>query len=72
MATIMFDIEIINEHNGSFMNFEYDYEIMDPDLTEVDIQNIADDLAHGVDPDLYETILGNLSIIPRVSYIEMD
>ena len=72
MATIYFDIEIVNEHNGHTMDFEYEYEVMDSDLTEDEIRDIARDLETSVDPDLYDTILNSLSIIPRVSYIEMD
>ena len=69
MATITFDIEIVNELDGSFMNFEYEYEVYD-DMTTDEIEYLANELERGTDSDLYDTILSNISIVPRMIHID--
>lgn len=71
MATINFEIELINETNGQFMNFEYEYEVYE-DMSEDELRDMADDLASGSDPDLYREIMDQISIVPRVLSIETE
>ena len=71
MHKIMFDIELSNELDGTSMNFEYEYEV-DSDLTEDEVQDIADEITRGADYRFYDEILSWISINPSVSYIEMD
>lgn len=71
MAKIVFDVEIANELNGSYMNFDYEYEV-DDDMTEDEVQSLADDIVSGFDQSFYDEILSWISINPSVSYIEMD
>lgn len=71
MAKIVFDIEVSNELDGSHMNFEYEYDI-DSNLTEVEAQEIADEIVSGADSRFYDEILSWISVNPSVSYIEMD
>lgn len=71
MAKIVFDIELSNELDGSYMNFEYEYDI-DPNLTESEAQEIADEIVSGGEASFYDEVLSWISINPSVSYIEMD
>ena len=71
MHSIVFDVELSNELDGTTMNFEYEYEV-DSDLTEDEVQAIADDIVSGRDSDFYEQILSCISINPSISYIEME
>lgn len=73
MAFITFAVEIIDESSGTYMNFDYEYEVYeDDDMTRLDVGQIADDLASGVDMELFDTILSNLSIVPTVEHVEMN
>jgi hypothetical protein len=69
MATITFSVELIYEGTGHFMDFEYDYETWD-DMTQEELEALADDLATGRDPELYNEIMNNISIVPRLISIE--
>jgi hypothetical protein len=71
MATITFSVELIYEGTGHFMDFEYDYETWD-DMTQEELEQLADDLATGRDPELYNEIMGNLSIVPTVENVVAD
>jgi hypothetical protein len=71
MATITFNVELIYEGTGHFMDFEYDYEAYD-DMTREELEQLADDLASGRNPELYEEILNNISIIPTVENVVAD
>jgi hypothetical protein len=51
------------------MDFEYDYETWD-DMTQEELEALADDLATGRDPELYNEIMNNISIVPRLISIE--
>jgi hypothetical protein len=71
MATITFSVELIYEGTGHFMDFEYEYETWD-DMTREELEQLADDLATGRDPELYNEIMGNLSIVPTVENVVAD
>ena len=71
MHKIVFDVEISNEMDGSYMNFDYEYEV-DSYLTEAEVQSFAEDITHGSDHSFYDAILSWISINPSVSYIEME
>ena len=71
MATITFSVELIYEGTGHFMDFEYDYETWD-DMTREELEQLADDLATGRDPELYNEIMANLSIVPTVENVSAD
>jgi len=71
MHSIVFDVELSNELDGTSMNFEYEYEV-DSDLTEDEVQEIANDIVGGFDHGFYDQVLSWISINPSVSYIEME
>jgi hypothetical protein len=71
MATITFSVELIYEGTGHFMDFEYDYETWD-DMTQEELEALADDLATGRDPELYNEIMANISIVPTVENVSAD
>jgi hypothetical protein len=71
MATITFSVELIYEGTGHFMDFEYEYETWD-DMTQEELEQLADDLATGRDPELYNEIMANLSIVPTVENVVAD
>lgn len=73
MHKIVFDVEIANELDGSYMNFEYEYEV-DSDMTEQEVHEFADGLicGDGRSHGFYDDIISWLSINPSVRYIEME
>jgi hypothetical protein len=71
MATITFSVELIYEGTGHFMDFEYEYETWD-DMTREELEQLADDLSSGRDPELYNEIMANLSIVPTVENVVAD
>jgi hypothetical protein len=71
MATITFSVELIYEGTGHFMDFEYDYETWD-DMTTEEAEALADDLASGRNPELYNEIMANISIVPTVENVVAD
>jgi len=71
MATITFSVELIYEGTGHFMDFEYEYEAYD-DMTREELEQLADDLASSRNPELYEEILNNISIVPTVENVSAD
>jgi len=71
MAIITFNVELIYEGTGHFMDFEYDYETWD-DMTKQELEDLADDLATGRDPELFNEIMNNISIIPTVENVVAD
>ena len=71
MATITFSVELIYEGTGHYMDFEYDYETWD-DMTTEEAEALADDLASGRDPELYNEIMANISIVPTVENVVAD
>jgi hypothetical protein len=71
MTTITFSVELIYEGTGHFMDFEYEYETYD-DMTTEEAEALADDLASGRDPELYNEIMANISIVPTVENVVAD
>jgi hypothetical protein len=71
MTTITFSVELIYEGTGHFMDFEYDYETWD-DMTTEEAEALADDLASGRNPELYNEIMANISIVPTVENVVAD
>ena len=71
MATITFSVELIYEGTGHYMDFEYDYETYD-DMTREELEQLADDLVSGRDPELYNEIMNNISIVPTVENVVAD
>ena len=71
MATITFSVELIYEGTGHYMDFEYDYEAYD-DMTREELEQLADDLVSGRDPELYNEIMNNISIVPTVEDVIPD
>jgi len=71
MATITFSVELIYEGTGHFMDFEYDYEAYE-DMTREELEELADQLASGSDPSLYNEIMANISIVPVVENVSAD
>ena len=70
MATLRFDVELIYEGTGHFMNFEYEFEEFG--LSRAELQDLADDIATGSDRALYDEIMGQISIVPVLVEIEDD
>ena len=71
MTTITFSVELIYEGTGHYMDFEYEYETWD-DMTTEEAEALADDLASGRDPELYNEIMANISIVPTVENVVAD
>jgi hypothetical protein len=70
MATITFSVELIYEGTGHFMDFEYDWEEFG--LSRRELEDLADQLASGSDPSLYNEIMANISIVPTVENVSFD
>lgn len=70
MATLNFEVELIYEGTGHFMNFEYEFEEFG--LSRAELQDLADDLVTGSDRALYDEIMGQISIVPVLTSIEAD
>jgi hypothetical protein len=66
MATITFSVELIYEGTG----FEYDWEEFG--LSRRELEDLADQLASGSDPSLYNEIMANISIVPTVENVSFD
>lgn len=72
MATLTFNVELINELTGHTMDFEYVHEFFNDDYTEEEIHEYANDLISGRDPEIYNDILSNISIVPDLDSVEYD
>jgi len=70
MATLNFEVELIYEGTGHFMNFEYEFEEFG--LSRAELEDLANDLATGGVRDLYDEIMGQISIVPVLTSIEAD
>jgi hypothetical protein len=70
VATINFEIELINELTGHSLSFEYDFEEFG--LSRQELDDLANDLVSGSDRTLYDEIMNNISIVPTVSSIDYD
>ena len=60
-----YDVEIVFEHTGSYMNVEWDYEFYAEDDEEAEM--LADDYCQ---KDIYDDIMSNISIMPTVENVE--
>ena len=70
MATLNFEVELIYEGTGHFMNFDYKFEEFG--LSRRELEDLADDLVTGSDRALYDEIMGQISIVPTLVEIEDD
>lgn len=73
MAILSFSGEIINELDGSFMSFEFDYEVYeDPDMTREDVEQMGLDYASFADHEVLNYIMDNLSVVLTLENVEME
>ena len=68
MATLHFEVELIYEGTGHFLNFDMDWE--EWDVTEEEAREVADNIESGLNQDFYDEIMNNISIVPRLVSIE--
>ena len=68
MATLTFDVDIIFEGTGHFLNFEYNFE--EYGLTEEEAKYLAYSIENGLDQGFYDEIMNNISIVPRLMSID--
>jgi hypothetical protein len=68
MATLTFDVDIIFEGTGHFLNFEYNFE--EYGLTEEEAKDLAYSIENGLDQGFYDEIMNNISIVPRLMSID--
>lgn len=73
MAILSFSGEIINELDGSFLSFEFDYEVYeDSDMTREDVVQMGEDYASFADHEVLNYIMDNLSIVLNLENVETD
>ena len=73
MAILSFSGEIINELDGSFMSFEFDYEVyQDSDMTREELVQMGEDFASFRDQEVLNYIMDNLSIVLNLENVETD
>ena len=73
MATFSFSGEIINELDGSFLEFEFDYDVYeDPDMSREELVQMGQDYASFADHEVLNYIMDNLSVIVRFEDVTMD
>lgn len=73
MATFSFSGEIINELDGSFLEFEFDYDVYEePDTTREELVQMGQDYASFADHEVLNYIMDNLSVILRFEDVTMD
>ena len=73
MAILSFSGEIINELDGSFLSFEFDYEVYeDSDMTREDIVQMGEDFASFADHEVLNYIMDNLSVVLTLENVEME
>ena len=73
MAILSFSGEIINELDGSFLSFEFDYDVYeDPDMTREEIEEMAEDFASFRDQEVLGYIMDNISIVLDVRDVIVD
>lgn len=68
MATLNFEVELIYEGTGHYLNFDMDWE--EWDVTEEEAREIASNIESGLNQDFYDEIMNNISIVPRLVSIE--
>ena len=73
MATFSFSGEIINELDGSFLSFEFDYDVYeDPDMTREELVQMGQDFASFADQEVLGYVMDNLSVILNFEDVRMD
>ena len=73
MAVFSFSGEIINELDGSFLSFEFDYDAYeDPDMTREELVQMGKDYATFADQEVLGYIMDNLSVILNFENVETD
>jgi hypothetical protein len=73
MATFSFSGEIINELDGSFLSFEFDYDVYeDPDMTREELVQMGQDYASFADQEVLGYVMDNLSVILNFEDVRMD
>ena len=73
MAVLSFSGEIINELDGSFMSFEFDYEVYeDPDMTREELVQMGEDFASFRGDEVLNYIMDNLSVVLNFEEVETD
>ena len=73
MAILSFSGEIINELDGSFLSFEFDYEVYeDSDMTREEVEQMGLDYASFADHEVLNYIMDNLSVVLNLENVEMD
>ena len=73
MAVFSFSGEIINELDGSFLSFEFDYEVYeDPDMTREELVQMGEDFASFRDQEVLGYVMDNLSVILNFEHVEAD
>ena len=72
MAILSFSGEIINELDGSFLSFEFDYEVYeDPDMTREELVQMGEDFASFRDQEVLGYIMDNLSVVLNFEHVEV-
>ena len=73
MAVFSFSGEIINELDGSFLSFEFDYDVYeDPDMTREELVQMGQDYASFADQEVLGYVMDNLSVILNFEDVRMD
>ena len=73
MATFSFSGEIVNELDGSFLSFEFDYDVYeDPDMTREELVQMGQDFASFADQEVLGYVMDNLSVILNFEDVRMD
>lgn len=73
MAILSFSGEIINELDGSFLSFEFDYEVYeDSDMTREELVQMGEDYASFRDQEVLNYIMDNLSVVLNFENVEME
>ena len=73
MAVFHFTGEIINELDGSFLSFEFDYDAYeDPDMTREELVQMGKDYASFADQEVLGYVMDNLSVILNFEGVETD
>ena len=73
MATFSFSGEIINELDGSFLSFEFDYDVYeDPDMTREELVQMGQDFASFADQEVLGYVMDNISVILNFEEVRMD
>ena len=73
MAVFHFTGEIINELDGSFLEFEFEYDVYeDPDMTREELVQMGQDFASFADHEVLNYVMDNLSVVLTLENVEME